>query len=113
MSGEDDVPMPIKVAVEKCFPFGGLKKFTLMNAIREGRLAYEKHGKAYFVTKRDIEQWRNASRVAAKPPVDEKFKEARVFRRVAAKPSADERSKEAVESCLRNAKRLQKGLPVR
>jgi hypothetical protein len=94
MSTDEDVPMPIKVAVQKCFPFGGIKASTLMHAIRAGRLAYEKHGRSYFVTKRDIEQWRQTSRVTVK-----------------AAQTIDRGSKDALESALRNAERLKKGLP--
>jgi hypothetical protein len=51
---DENTPIPVGVAAKVCFPFGGLTKSTLMYAIRAGKLAYEKNGRAYFVTGRDF-----------------------------------------------------------
>lgn len=93
---DDTTPMPLKVAAEVCFPYGGLTKSALAYAIRRGDLAYEKVGRSYFVTRRDIEKWRNSSRTAAK-----ETKSARYVGFA-----------EARDACLRNAQRLKKGLPI-
>lgn len=61
-------PMPLQVAVETCFPHGGVTKSTLLAEIRRGRLGYEKIGKTYMVTETDIEQWRQSCRVTKSPP---------------------------------------------
>lgn len=90
-----DVPMPVHEAVKVCFPYGGLTKTTLFDAIRSGHLAYEKLGRSYFITRRDVEKWRTASRFEAK----------------VTKSDREVRFQEAREACLRTAKRLQKGLP--
>lgn len=58
-------PMPLAVAVSALFPHGGVTKSTLLAAIRKGDLAYEKIGKAYFVTEADIAAWRNRCRADA------------------------------------------------
>lgn len=93
---DDTTPMPLKVAVEVCFPYGGLTKSALFYAIRSGRLAYEKIGKSYFVTRRDVEKWRNLSRTAAKE----------------SKPDMDLQIAEMRESLLQGAERLIRGPPI-
>jgi len=54
--------MTLRVAVEKCFPHGGVTLSTLRLEIRKGRLKYEKIGRAYFVTEADILEWRQLCR---------------------------------------------------
>jgi hypothetical protein len=63
----DTDPIPIDVAAAMFFPHGGIKTATLFAAIRKGRLAVEKVGKAYFVTRHDIEEWRKSCRVERSP----------------------------------------------
>ncbi|MFZ5674425.1 MAG: hypothetical protein ACOZAM_15825 [Pseudomonadota bacterium] len=96
ISTDDNTPMPLKVAVEVCFPYGGLTKSALAYAIRRGDLAYEKVGRSYFVTRRDIEKWRGSSRTAAKE----------------SKPDMDRQIAELRESLLQGAERLIKGPPI-
>lgn len=91
-----DIPMPIEEAVKVCFPYGGLKKVTLFDAIRKGELAYEKLGRAYFTTRRDVEKWRSSFRVQAKQSKLEREQELQEHR----------------EALLRTAQRLIKGQPV-
>ena len=63
----DNDPLPIDVAASMFFPHGGIKTATLFAAIRKGRLAVEKVGRAYFVTRHDIEEWRKSCRVERSP----------------------------------------------
>jgi hypothetical protein len=65
--GPDD-PLPLSEAVAQFYPCGGIKVATLLSAIRQGKLGHEKQGRAYFVTRRDIEAWRKACRVPPKAP---------------------------------------------
>jgi hypothetical protein len=60
--------MPLQVAVETFFPHGGVTKSTLLAAIRDRRLGFEKIGKTYFVTGADIQQWRDTQCRAAACP---------------------------------------------
>jgi hypothetical protein len=55
-------PMPLAVAVKRCFPHGGVTKSTLLAAIGAGALDFEKIGNAYFVTDADVEKWRKSCR---------------------------------------------------
>ena len=54
------LPIPLDIAVSKCFPHGGVTKNTLLTAIRKGALGYEKIGNRFFVTESDIENWRSS-----------------------------------------------------
>jgi hypothetical protein len=58
----NDTPMPLDVAIARCFADGGVTKAHLLAAIRRGDLACEKIGRAYFVTAGDIREWRNKCR---------------------------------------------------
>jgi len=61
-----DEPMPLDVAVTRCFPHGGITKSTLLAAIRRGALVFEKVGRTYLVTEADIAAWRSQCREEAK-----------------------------------------------
>jgi hypothetical protein len=67
MERPSDTPMPLDKAVQVYFPHGGVTKSTLLAAIRRGTLAYEKIGRAYFVTDAGIMEWRRQCHVAANP----------------------------------------------
>ncbi len=62
----DDEAVPVDKAVTLFFPHGGLKRATLMSAIRKGRLGHIRLGRAYFVTRADVEGWVQSCRRSAK-----------------------------------------------
>jgi len=54
-------PMPLDQAVALCFPYGGVTKATLLAAIADGALEFERIGRRYFVTADQIAKWREKS----------------------------------------------------
>jgi hypothetical protein len=62
----DGVLMPLSVALKVCFPYGGVKKTTMLAAIRSGKLECSKVDKAYMVTEADIQNWIEKCRIPAK-----------------------------------------------
>lgn len=60
------VLMPLSVALETCFPYGGVHKSTMLSAIRAGKLECTKVGRSYMVTEADIQNWTEKCRVTPK-----------------------------------------------
>src|SRR5262245_26305954 len=109
MSGNlrSEPSMPIARAVEVCFPHGGIKPATLMAAIRRGELAYEKIGRAYFVTETDVTEWRKQCRVPQKVTASISGKEKAENRNTS---SVTERMKYSRDSVRLKSQKLKKGL---
>lgn len=62
MTDNAPAPMPIEKAVTAYFPHGGVTRATLLAAIHQGALGFEKIGRRYFVTEADILKWRKKCR---------------------------------------------------
>lgn len=43
-------PMPLNIALQKCFPHGGVSISTMQKAIRQGKLNCSRLGRVYLVT---------------------------------------------------------------
>jgi hypothetical protein len=65
---DPDAPLPLKRAVEICFPYGGVSVSTLRTEARKGTLRLERIGGKDFVTLRAINEMRELCRVEAKVP---------------------------------------------
>jgi excisionase family DNA binding protein len=61
-----DAPMPLAVAIERCFPHGGATVSTLRSAIRAGDLRCRFVGRSYLVTQADIDTWMTKCQDTAK-----------------------------------------------
>lgn len=60
-------PMPLSVALNVCFPHGGVQKSTLMKAIGQGKLKCFRLGRSYMVTETDIKDWIESCHVKKTP----------------------------------------------
>ena len=59
-------PMPLDAALRHCFPFAGVTKSTLLDAIRQGKLNCSRLGRGYFVTEAAVQDWITSCRVEKK-----------------------------------------------
>lgn len=102
-------PVPVGEAVRLFYPAGGVKAATLFQAIRDGSLAFERHGRAYMITRANWEAWRETCHKSAKGRGSPSTGEGAGPRSTR---SGTGDFSEAQAAALMNAQKLRKRLPI-